>query len=104
MSREPLALIESVSKTYSTAAGVVDALHAVDAMVPRAAITTVTGVSGSGKSTLLRLLAGQDTPTTGRLVVAGRASADWATARSAGSGATVWLTSPSVQPTTSSPS
>jgi ABC-type lipoprotein export system ATPase subunit len=71
VSREPLALIESVSKTYSTAAGVVDALHAVDAMVPRAAITAVTGVSGSGKSTLLRLLAGQDTPSTGHLVVAG---------------------------------
>jgi putative ABC transport system ATP-binding protein len=71
VSREPLAVIESVSKIYTTAGGVVDALRAVDATVPQAGITAVTGVSGSGKSTLLRLLAGHDTPTTGRLVVAG---------------------------------
>ena len=71
MSRDPLAVIESVSKTYTTAAGVVDALRSVDATVPQGGITSVTGVSGSGKSTLLRLLAGHDTPTTGRLVVAG---------------------------------
>jgi putative ABC transport system ATP-binding protein len=69
--RDPVASIESVSKRYTTAAGVVEALHAVDAEVPRAGITAITGVSGSGKSTLLRLLAGQDTPTSGRLLVAG---------------------------------
>ncbi|MDX6668673.1 MAG: putative transport system ATP-binding protein, partial [Solirubrobacteraceae bacterium] len=69
--RDPLAVIESVSKRYSTAAGVVEALYAVDATVPCASITAVTGISGSGKSTLLRLLAGHDTPTEGRLVVAG---------------------------------
>jgi putative ABC transport system ATP-binding protein len=71
VSREPVAVIESAAKTYVTATGVVDALRSVDAVVPQAGITAVTGVSGSGKSTLLRLLAGQDTPTTGRLVVAG---------------------------------
>jgi ABC-type lipoprotein export system ATPase subunit len=71
VSREPLALVESVSKTYTTAGGVVEALRAVDAIVPPGGITAVTGVSGSGKSTLLRLLAGHDTPTGGRLVVAG---------------------------------
>jgi putative ABC transport system ATP-binding protein len=72
VSPDPLALIESVTKTYSTATGVVEALRAVDASVPRNGITAVTGVSGSGKSTLLRLLAGHDTPTSGRLLVAGR--------------------------------
>jgi ABC-type lipoprotein export system ATPase subunit len=71
VSRDPVALVEAVSKTYTTDAGVVDALAAVDAVVPRAAITAVIGVSGSGKSTLLRLLAGHDTPSAGRLVVAG---------------------------------
>jgi ABC-type lipoprotein export system ATPase subunit len=72
VSRDPLVLVESVSKTYTTATGMVDALRAVDATVPREGITAVTGVSGSGKSTLLRLLAGHDTPTTGRLLVAGQ--------------------------------
>jgi putative ABC transport system ATP-binding protein len=72
VSRDPLATFESVSKTYTTATGVVEALRGVDGEVPRAGITAVTGVSGSGKSTLLRLLAGHDTPTTGRLLVAGR--------------------------------
>jgi ABC-type lipoprotein export system ATPase subunit len=71
VSRDLVALVEAVSKTYTTDAGVVDALVAVDAVVPRAAITAVIGVSGSGKSTLLRLLAGHDTPSSGRLVVAG---------------------------------
>jgi len=72
VSRDPLAVIESASKTYVTAVGVVEALRSVDATVPQGAITAVTGVSGSGKSTLLRLLAGHDTTTAGRLVVAGR--------------------------------
>jgi ABC-type lipoprotein export system ATPase subunit len=72
VSRDPLVLIESVSKTYTTATGVVEALRAVDAEVPRSGITAVTGVSGSGKSTLLRLLAAHDTPTAGCLLVAGR--------------------------------
>jgi ABC-type lipoprotein export system ATPase subunit len=72
VSPDPLVVIESVSKTYTTVTGVVDALRVVDATVPRQGISAVTGVSGSGKSTLLRLLAGHDTPTTGRLLVAGR--------------------------------
>jgi ABC-type lipoprotein export system ATPase subunit len=71
VSPDPVAVVESVSKTYISAAGMVEALRSVDATVPRAAITAVTGVSGSGKSTLLRLIAGHDTPTSGRLLVAG---------------------------------
>jgi ABC-type lipoprotein export system ATPase subunit len=71
VSRDPLAALDSVSKTYTTDTGVVDALVSVTGSVPRGGITTVIGVSGSGKSTLLRLLAGQDTPSSGRLLVAG---------------------------------
>jgi ABC-type lipoprotein export system ATPase subunit len=71
VSRDLVATVDAVSKTYTTDAGVVDALVSVDAVVPRAAITAVIGVSGSGKSTLLRLLAGHDSPSAGRLVVAG---------------------------------
>jgi ABC-type lipoprotein export system ATPase subunit len=68
---EQIALLDAVSMRYTTGAGVVDALVAVDAFIPRDAITAVVGVSGSGKSTLLRLLAGHDLPSAGRVVVAG---------------------------------
>lgn len=72
MSRDLLATLDAVAKSYTSGAGVVEALRPVDAAIPRAAITAVTGVSGSGKSTLLRVLAGHETPTTGRLVVNGK--------------------------------
>jgi ABC-type lipoprotein export system ATPase subunit len=64
-------LVEQVSKRYSVEAGVVEALDAVDAAIPGAAVTALVGVSGSGKSTLLRLLAGLETPTHGRVVADG---------------------------------
>jgi ABC-type lipoprotein export system ATPase subunit len=64
-------LVERVSKRYAVEAGVVEALHEVDAEIPRAAVTALVGVSGSGKSTLLRLLAGLEAPTHGRVVAGG---------------------------------
>ena len=64
-------LVENVSKRYAVEAGVVEALHDVDAEIPRAAVTALVGVSGSGKSTLLRLLAGLEAPTRGRVVADG---------------------------------
>jgi ABC-type lipoprotein export system ATPase subunit len=64
-------LVENVSMRYAVEAGVVEALHDVDAEIPRAAVTALVGVSGSGKSTLLRLLAGLEAPTRGRVVADG---------------------------------
>ena len=69
--REPLAVVDSVAKSYPTESGVVAALDAVDAVVPAAATTAILGVSGSGKSTLLRLLAGLERPSSGRVLVGG---------------------------------
>jgi putative ABC transport system ATP-binding protein len=66
---EPSVLVDGVSKSYRVEAGVVEALHAVDAAIPAAAVTALVGVSGSGKSTLLRLLAGLELPTAGRVVI-----------------------------------
>jgi len=68
---EPLALVDSVAKSYTTQSGVVAALDAVDAIIPAAATTAILGVSGSGKSTLLRLLAGLELPSSGRVLVGG---------------------------------
>ncbi len=72
MSAEPLIALEAATKQYLTAGGAVDALAPVDARIPAGAVTAVVGISGSGKSTLLRLVAGHDTPSSGRVVVAGR--------------------------------
>jgi putative ABC transport system ATP-binding protein len=67
----PLAVVDSVAKEYVTDAGVVAALHDIDALVPEGGITEVVGVSGSGKSTLLRLLGGQELATGGTVRVGG---------------------------------
>jgi ABC-type lipoprotein export system ATPase subunit len=72
VSAEPLIRYEAASKHYATAAGNVDALPPLDAHVPAAAVTAVVGVSGSGKSTLLRLTAGQEAPSSGRVIVDGQ--------------------------------
>jgi putative ABC transport system ATP-binding protein len=69
---EPLASCRSVSKTYATPSGGIEALHSVDAEFALGEITVVIGASGSGKSTLLRALAGLDRPSAGTLLVDGR--------------------------------
>ena len=61
-----------LGKVYETNAARVEALHAVDAEFPRAALTAIVGASGSGKSSLLRILGGLDAPTSGRVVVDGQ--------------------------------
>jgi putative ABC transport system ATP-binding protein len=50
----------------------VHALRECDLVIARGEFTAVTGTSGSGKSTLLNLLGLIDTPTSGRMVVAGQ--------------------------------
>ncbi len=47
-----------ITVDYTASAGVVHALHEVDAAVARGRLTVVAGPSGSGKSTLLRVFAG----------------------------------------------
>ncbi len=72
MSRDPLASCRTLSKTYATPTGGIEALRAVDAEFALGEVTAIVGSSGSGKSTLLRALAGLDRPSSGELLVGGR--------------------------------
>ena len=62
--------LENVTKTFPSGEGVITALDGVNYTFGPG-LTAVVGPSGSGKSTLLNLLAGFDTPTSGRVVVDG---------------------------------
>jgi putative ABC transport system ATP-binding protein len=67
-----LAACRSLSKTYVTPSGAIEALRSVDLELEAGMLTAVVGSSGSGKSTLLRALAGLDRPSDGELLVGGR--------------------------------
>jgi len=62
--------LDGVSKEYELG-GTVTALDDVDLSLSPESYTAVMGPSGSGKSTLLNLVGALDTPTAGRVVVAG---------------------------------
>jgi putative ABC transport system ATP-binding protein len=65
------ARFSGVRRSYRSAAGSVEVLHAVDGVFPAGAIGALVGPSGSGKSTLLRILGGIDAADAGDVVVAG---------------------------------
>lgn len=63
--------IANVSQIFKTKTGKVHALHEIDLKVETNEFVTLVGRSGCGKSTLLRVIAGLQTPTAGRVTVAG---------------------------------
>ncbi len=67
----PMIQAEGLTKTIETGAHRVEILRGIDLEVPAGEFVAIMGPSGSGKSTLLGLLAGLDTPTTGRIVLDG---------------------------------
>jgi putative ABC transport system ATP-binding protein len=66
-------MIEAIhlTKTIDTGTHRVEILRDISFTVPRSQFVAIMGQSGSGKSTLLGLLAGLDTPTSGRIVLGG---------------------------------
>ena len=63
--------LHGVSKTVMSGGEPLTILHPLDLSVPSGQFLSIVGPSGSGKSTLLGLLAGLDTPSTGRVVIDG---------------------------------
>jgi putative ABC transport system ATP-binding protein len=63
--------IANVSRTVTSGAGQLTILKPTTFFVPRGQSVAITGSSGSGKSTLLGLIAGLDTPTSGRVQLDG---------------------------------
>lgn len=68
----PAIVLEGVNKQYGNGRPGVAALSDVCLRVPAGEFLAVVGPSGCGKSTLLNLVAGIDTPTSGRVSVAGQ--------------------------------
>jgi iron(III) transport system ATP-binding protein len=60
-----------VGKSYGDSPGAPWAVHPVDFAVPEGTLTTILGPSGCGKTTLLRMVAGLETPSSGRIFIAG---------------------------------
>jgi putative ABC transport system ATP-binding protein len=64
-------IARQVSKRIDTATHTVEILKDIDFEVDRGQFVAIMGASGSGKSTLLGLLAGLDSPTSGRILLDG---------------------------------
>ncbi len=71
MSKEVIAHIENVTKTYQMGAVMVDALRGVSIDFYEGDYMTIMGPSGCGKSTLMNVLGCLDQPTTGKYLLGG---------------------------------
>jgi len=69
--RTPAIQVVSLTKSIPTATHTVEILRGIDFTIERGEFVAIMGPSGSGKSTLLGLLAGLDTPTSGKIVLDG---------------------------------
>jgi len=64
--------LEHISRTYTSGDHKLKALDDVDLSLDEGKFIVILGPSGAGKSTLLNLLGGLDSPTEGKIVVAGK--------------------------------
>ena len=61
-----------VTKRYGTDASAPLAVKGISFEVPQGTLTTILGPSGCGKTTTLRMIAGLESPTSGRIIMGGR--------------------------------
>src|SRR5258707_15626219 len=66
-----LIMCDRLVRIYATEGIEVQALQGLDLLIAEGELTAIVGASGSGKSTLMNILAGLDSPTAGRVRVAG---------------------------------
>ena len=64
--------VSELSKVYVQGEIEVWALNKVDLVISEGGFVSICGPSGSGKSTLLNLIGGLDTPTSGKVTIAGK--------------------------------
>ena len=64
---------EGVKKTYDEGGVPVEAVRGVDLTIEKGEFTALVGPSGSGKTTFLNVISGLDTPTDGKVWLAGKA-------------------------------
>jgi putative ABC transport system ATP-binding protein len=67
----PIITVERISKQVADSTGTLTILHEIDFTLQPRESAAIVGASGSGKSTLLSIIAGLDTPSSGRVVLAG---------------------------------
>lgn len=65
--------VNKICKTYGSGETAVQALKNVSFSVPKGEYVAIIGESGSGKSTLLNMIGGLDSPSSGRVIIDGKA-------------------------------
>ena len=69
---ESIITVQKITKQVADSTGTLTILHEVDFQLRARESVAIVGASGSGKSTLLSILAGLDTPSSGRVLLAGQ--------------------------------